>query len=342
MTTVKHPPHIVIVATGGTIAMRHDPQAGGGVPALAVDDLIRLLPELPVTLEGVSVCNLPGPHMTPELMWRVRETVSEHLARPEVEGVVVTHGTDTLEETAILLDLTLDSPKPVVLTGAMRHASLPSYDGPANLAAAIRVAASREARGLGTLVVLDDTIHAARYVSKTHTQALSAFRSGSMGPLGVVDATGVYIAQRITPRSVTCPRLETDVALLALGAGSEPELLDYLVRRGVKGVVLAALGGGRVPPSWLEPISQAIQAGTPVVISTRVPEGRVGDPYGFPGSHRDLARRGCLFAGDLNAPKARIALMIALGACGGDIRRLRSLWPGLVGWPEDATPQAAT
>ncbi len=327
-------PHIAIVTTGGTIAMRHDPQAGGGVPALEAEDLLRFLPELPVTLESTAVCNLPGPHMTPATMWAAREAVAGLLTRPDVDGVVVTHGTDTLEETAILLDLTLDSPKPVVLTGAMRHSSLLSYDGPANLAAAIRVAASAEARGLGTLVVLDDTIHAARYVSKTHTQALSTFRSGQFGPLGVVDATGVYIAQRVTPRPIACPRLETDVALLMLGAGSDTELFDYLIQRGVKGVVLAALGGGRVPVPWLEPITQAVQAGVPVVISTRVPEGRVGDPYGFPGCHNDLKRRGCLFAGDLNAPKARIALMVALGACGGDPDRLRTLWPGLVGWPD--------
>ncbi|HEY64033.1 MAG TPA: asparaginase, partial [Caldilineae bacterium] len=300
-------PHIAIVTTGGTIAMRYDPQAGGGVPALEADDLIGFLPDLHISLESRAVCNLPGPHMTPKTMWATREAVAELLARPDVDGVVVTHGTDTLEETAILLDLTVDSPKPVVLTGAMRHSSLLSYDGPANLAAAIRVAASPEARGLGTLVVLDDQIHAARHVSKMHTQALSTFRSGQFGPLGVVDAVGVHIAQRVTPRPVRCPRLETDVGLLILGAGSEPELFEYLVRRGVKGIVLAAMGGGRVPPSWLEPITTAVRSGIPVVIATRVPMGRVGDPYGFPGCHSDLKRRGCLFAGELNAPKARIA-----------------------------------
>jgi len=334
MNTFRQP-HIAIVTTGGTIAMRYDPQVGGGVPALEADDLLRLLPDLPVTPEGVSVCNLPGPHMTPETMWAVRQVVVELLARPDVDGVVVTHGTDTLEETATLLDLTLDSPKPVVLTGAMRHSSQPSYDGPANLAAAVRVAAAAEARNLGTLVVLDDTIHAARHVTKTHTQALSTFRSGQFGPLGVVDAAGVHIVQRVTPRPVACPQLETDVALLMLAAGSDPELFDYLVRRGVRGIVLAAMGGGRVPPSWLEPITAAVQAGVPVVIATRVPQGRVGDPYGFPGCHSDLRRRGCLFAGDLNAPKARIALMVALGATRGDPERLRTLWPGLVGWPKD-------
>ncbi|MCD6290548.1 MAG: asparaginase [Anaerolineae bacterium] len=326
-------PHIAIVTTGGTIAMRHDPQAGGGVPALEADDLIRLLPELPVTLESAAVCNLPGPHMTPETMWATRETVARFLSRPDVDGVVVTHGTDTLEETATLLDLTLDSTKPVVLTGAMRHASQPSYDGPANLAAAIRVAASVEARGLGALVVLDDTIHAARHVTKMHTQALSTFRSGQFGPLGVVDAAGVYIAQRVRPRPVPCSRLETDAALLMLAAGSSPELFNYLVERGVKGIVLAAMGGGRVPVSWLDPITSAVRSGVLVVIATRVPQGRVGDPYGFPGCHSDLKRRGCLFAGDLNAQKARIALMVALGAADGDVGKARALWPGLVGWP---------
>ncbi len=323
--------HVVIVTTGGTIAMRHDPGAGGGVPALEAEDLIRFLPELPFTLESTAICNLPGPHMTPEMMWATREAVAAQLARPDVDGVVVTHGTDTLEETAILLDLSLDSPKPVVLTGAMRHSSQLSYDGPANLAAAIRVAASPAARRLGTLIVLDNTIHAARHVTKTHTQALWTFQSGQLGPLGVIDADGVYITQRVTPRPIACPKVETDVALLILAAGSDPDLFDYLVRRQVKGIVLAAMGGGRAPVPWLEPISAAVQAGLPVVIATRVPHGRVGDPYGFPGCHNDLRRRGCLPAGDLNAPKSRIALMIALGASGGDPYRLHAMWPGLVG-----------
>ena len=332
MTGIRSP-HVAIVTTGGTIAMRYDPQAGGGVPALEAEDLIGFLPDLPVTLESTAVCTLPGPHMTPETMWAAREVVAGLLARPDVDGVVVTHGTDTLEETATLCDLTLDSPKPVVFTGAMRHASQLSYDGPANLAAAVRVAASAEARGLGTLVVLDDTIHAARHVTKTHTQALSTFRSGQFGPLGVVDAVGIHIAQRVTPRPVSCPRLEPDVALLMLAAGVSPELFEYLVRRGVKGIVLAAMGGGRVPVSWLEPITDAVRQGVPVVIATRVPQGRVGDPYGFPGCYSDLRRRGCLFAGELNAPKARIALMVALGAADGDLERIREMWPSMVGWP---------
>ena len=324
---------VVVVTTGGTIAMRHDPTAGGGVPALEANDLFAFLPDLGIPLEGIAVCNLPGPHMTPQTMWAARAAVAQALARPEVSGVVVTHGTDTIEETATLLDLTLDNPKPVVVTGAMRHSSQVSYDGPANLAAAIRVAADPAARGLGTLVVLDDAIHAARHVTKTHTQALWTFQSGQFGPLGVVDAMGVHIAQRVTPRPIACSRLETNVGLLMLAAGSEPDVFEYLVARGAAGIVLAALGGGRVPTSWLEPITAAIAAGVLVVIATRVPQGRVGDPYGFPGCHRDLRERGCLFAGDLNAPKARIALMVALGAAEGDRARARALWPGLVGWP---------
>lgn len=324
---------VVVVTTGGTIAMRHDPAAGGGVPALEASDLFAFLPDLGIALEGVAVCNLPGPHMTPQTMWAAREAVAQALARPEVSGVVVTHGTDTIEETATLLDLTLDSPKPVVVTGAMRHSSQLAYDGPANLAAAIRVAADPAARGLGALVVLDDTIHAARHVTKTHTQALWTFQSGQFGPLGVVDAMGIHIVQRVTPRPVACGRLETNVGLLMLAAGSEPDSFEYLVARGAAGIVLAALGGGRVPVPWLEPITAASAAGVLVVIATRVPQGRVGDPYGFPGCHRDLRERGCLFAGDLNAAKARMALMVALGAAEGDRVRARALWPGLVGWP---------
>lgn len=307
------------------------------MPALGAEDLLKWIPDLALDVEAHEVCNLPGPHMTPAAMWRTRQAVVGLLQRPDIVGAVVTHGTDTLEETATLLDLTVDSPKPIVLTGAMRHSSQISYDGPANLAAALRVASSQEARGLGALVVMNERIHAARHVFKGHTQAVDAFQSGAFGPIGIVDAAGVQISQRVTPRAIRCQRLEERVTLLILAAGSEPDLFTYVIERGYKGIVLAAMGGGRVPPDWLSPIEQAINRGIVVVVSTRVPTGRVGDVYGFPGCHGDLRRIGCLFAGDLNPQKARIALMVALGAADGDAARVRDLWPHLVGWPTEAS-----
>ncbi len=166
---------IAILTTGGTVAMYHDPQAGGAVPALGADELAAVLPPGAPELAMEEVCNLPSSHFTLETLWHIRERVAAWAADPDVDGVVVTHGTDVLEEVAYLLDLTVPGEKPLVVTGAMRTASDLSADGPANLWAAVRVAASPQARGLGALVVLNDEIHAARFVTKMDTLSTSTF-----------------------------------------------------------------------------------------------------------------------------------------------------------------------
>jgi len=322
--------HIVILTTGGTIAMRHDEAAGGAVPALSGADFRAALADLPVTIAIEEVCNLPSAHFTLDTLWTIRERAVAHAAHGDVDGVVITHGTDVLEETATLLDLTVDSEKPMVLTGAMRTASEAGYDGFANLAAAVRVAASDIACGLGTLVVFNDTVHAARYVTKTHTQATDTFRSPGWGPLGRLDADGLHIAWRVARRTIPCPRLERRVELIKLAVGMEPDSLRGAVARSTRGIVLEALGGGRVPPWWLPAIGEAIEGGVTVVIASRCPAGRVGDRYGYAGAQRDLRAMGCLPAGYLNGQKARIGLMIALGAgLKGD--ELRAAWTRITG-----------
>ena len=322
--------HIVILTTGGTIAMRHDETAGGAVPTLGSADFRAALADLPVTTTVEEVCNLPSAHFTLDTLWTIRERAAAHATRPEVDGVVVTHGTDVLEETAMLLDLTVDSEKPVVITGAMRTASEPGYDGFANLGAAVRVAASDAARGLGTLVVFNDTVHAARYVTKSHTQATDTFRSLGWGPLGRLDADGLHIAWRVARRTIPSSRLECRVELIKLAVGMEPDSLREAIARGARGVVLEALGGGRVPPWWLPAISEAIEAGVVVVVASRCPGGRVGDRYGYAGAQRDLRAMGCLPAGYLNGQKARIGLMVVLGAgLRGD--ELRAVWTHIAG-----------
>jgi L-asparaginase len=231
-----------------------------------------------------------------------------------VDGVVIIHGTDTLEETAYLLDLTVPGDKPVVVTGAMRVSSDPGYEGLANLVAAVRVAAAAEARGLGTLVVLNDEIHAARDVTKTHSQSLDTFHSPFWGPLGRVEADRITVARRIERQIIACPCLEPRVYLLKLAVGMDAELLRDAVALGARGVVIESFGGGRVPPWWLTAIQEAIAQGVAVVIATRCPAGRIYDQYGFAGAYHDLLRAGCLFADGLNGPKARLRLMAALGA----------------------------
>jgi L-asparaginase len=308
---------IHLIATGGTIAMAHDEKAGGAVLSLrGVDFLSQIISQAGTGLPQVSVEEygpLPSSHFTVEHLWGLRERVAEVLQSPTVEGVVLTHGTDTLEETAYLLDLTVPGDKPIVLTGAMRLASDPGYEGIANLLAAVRVAASREARGLGALVVMNDEIHAARDVTKTHSQNTDTFQSPFWGPLGRVEAERVVIARRMERDIIPCPRLEPRVYLLKLAVGMDAELLRHAVRIGTRGIVIEAFGGGRVPPWWLEAIQEALAQGVAVMITTRCVSGPIYDRYTYTGAYHDLQRLGCLFADGLNGPKARLRLMALLG-----------------------------
>lgn len=304
---------IWVVTTGGTIAMAHDDSAGGAVPTLGSTDFLRLLPAGTGPVEIEEFCNLPSAHFELKTIWGLRNRVDELAGMEGVQGVVITHGTDTLEETAYLLDLTVDTDKPVVLTGAMRTVSQVGYEGIANLTAAIRVAGSGAARGLGALVVMNDEIHAARHVTKTHTQSTDTFKSLEYGPLGRVDGDRVVVARRLLRQHISSSKLEEDVHILKLGVGQSDWLLRVLMEAGAAGVVIEALGGGRVPPDWMPSIREAIERGAAVVIGSRCPGGRVYDSYGYEGAHGDLQKAGAIFAEGLNGQKARIKLMVALG-----------------------------
>ena len=329
--------HILLITTGGTIAMQHQEAAGGAVPTFDGQDLLAAIPHGLAELEFEEHCHLPSAHFTVDTIWTLRERVAAAVARSEVDGVIVTHGTDVLEESAYLLDLTVPGDKPIVLTGAMRTASEPGYEGYANLAAAVRVAAADEARGLGTLVVMNDEIHAARFVTKTHTLNPSTFKSLDFGPLGRVDGDQVTIAQRVERDLVACDAWEPDVALIKLAVGMDDALLKFVLEQGVKGVVLEALGGGRIPPWWLPTIREAVEDGLPVVIASRCPAGRVWDGYGYAGAYKDLRSIGALFANGFNGQKARIRLMCVLGAAETS-EEVPDLWA--CGTPE-ATPIAS-
>jgi L-asparaginase len=318
---------IVILTTGGTIAMKRDEAAGGAVPALDGSDFLSALPPDLPELRVEEYCNLPSAHFTLDTLWGLRGQVAELLDEPEVDGIVVTHGTDVMEESAYLLDLTVPGEKPVVLTGAMRTASQIGYEGLANLAAAVRVAASPQARRLGAMIVMNDEIHAARFVTKTHTQSVDTFKSLSLGPLGRVDGDRVVIGQRVTRQWIPCNGLEPNVALIKLAAGVDDGFLWYAVEKGAKGVVIEALGGGRVPPWWMPTVRQAVEAGVVVVIASRCPSGRVWDGYGYEGAYKDLRRASVLFANGLNGQKARLKLMVVLEAA-EDRSAIPRLWAG--------------
>ncbi len=213
---------VLVVFTGGTIGMRYDPAVGAAVPALGARELLEHDPALQrlAELEVLEYGQYPGPHMTLERMWEVSEIVRRELKREEIAGAVVTHGTDTLEETAYLLDLRHISPKPVAVAGAMRTVSEPGFDGPANLSAAIRTVLSPQARGQGVFVVLNQMIHAASEATKTDTQQLETFQSPVFGPLGLVDVDRVIFGRRLVDRVVIeGARLEPRVDLVTMCAG---------------------------------------------------------------------------------------------------------------------------
>jgi len=317
--------HVAILTTGGTIAMQHDAAAGGAVPTLGAADFTAALPEGLPELRTEELVNLPSSHFTLETLATIRERVAALALEPDVAGIVVTHGTDTLEETAYLLDLTVPGDKPIALTGAMRTASDVGYEGYANLVAAVRVAAAPQARGLGALVVLNDEIHAARRVTKMHTLSPATFQSPAWGPVGRVEGDRVIVERRTERRVLPWRGLEPNVPLIKLAVGMETDPLEDALARDVRGVVIEALGGGRVPVWWLPVIERARDRGVAVVIASRCPSGRVWDSYGYPGAYHTLTGLGCLFAEGLNGQKARIKLMVIL-ATTQEAGPLANLW----------------
>lgn len=318
---------ILFVFTGGTIAMKVDPEAGGAVPALSGREILAFDPSLAqvADIEALDFARIPGPHWTPAKMWELSELLRESLRRADITGAVVTHGTDTLEETAYLVDLRHASDKPVVFVGAMRNTSELSYDGPANLHAAARVAAAPASRKLGVLVVLNQMIHAAASATKTDTEQMETFQSPGFGPLGVVEPDLVIYYRSLLGRvTIDTPSIESRVDLFKMYAGADGRFIDAARESGARGLVVEGTGRGNVPPAAVSAIQRALDAGLPVVLASRCETGRVLDTYGYEGSGRDLRRRGVIFAGTLSGQKARIRLMLALGRT-GDVRHIRDL-----------------
>lgn len=329
---------IVLIFTGGTISMRHDATAGGAVPSLTGRDILALAPGLGelAALEIDDWGAFPGPHMTIDRIWALRRRVVEHLARPEVQGIVITHGTDSLEESAYLMARSLETEKPVVFTGAMRTSSDLGWDGPGNLGAAVRVAASEDAGGCGVVVVMSDRIFTALDVTKAHTHVLDAFDSPGLGPLGVIDDDRVIFRRSLpAPPSILLPAAPaTPVDIVYAFAGADSRLLDASREpigtggsdraNGGRGVVIAAMGRGNVPPEMVGGIQRWIDDGKPVVITSRSLRGRVGCTYGYVGGGRRLAEMGAIFAGPRRPQQARIDVMLALGA-GLSIAEIRDL-----------------
>lgn len=312
---------VVIVGTGGTIASRHDRLADALVSSDSGEHLLaslgRLAPDIPVSTE--SFCNIGSFAMDLETSFRLATRLDDILAESDVAGVVVTHGTDTMEEAVFLADLVVASEKPVVFTGAQRHAAEADADGPRNLADAIRVAASPSACGIGAVIVFEGEIHAARDVTKVHAYRVGTFSSAEHGKLGEIDA-GRVIMQRhpLLRTTIATERIETRVDLIRLVMGNDDRFMRCALDSGARGIVLEAFGRGNVTPGILTAIKDAVRDGVTVVVTTRCPQGRVMPLYGGSGG-KAVAAEGAIFAGDLSGIKARILLALLLGGGETDI-----------------------
>lgn len=309
-------PRISVAALGGTIAMRAAPGRDGVVPTLTADSLVGGIPELRevARIDAVTLSNLPSASLTPAAVLEAVDWASSEVQRSQ-RGVVITQGTDTLEETSYLASLVWDRDEPLVFTGAMRSPAQPSADGPANLIAACRVAGSASARGLGVLLVMDDDIHEARWAQKTHSTALDSFRSPPVGPLGHVVEHRVRLHRPATPgHTVARPTSDPYVPVLETHLGDEGATLRAIREFGADGVVIAAFGAGHVSAAMARGIEVTARS-IPVVVSSRTQAGgTLTNTYGFEGSEIDLARRGAILSGSLDPRKSRILLWALLGA----------------------------
>ncbi len=309
-------PVVEFVATGGTIAMKIDPIKHAPVPAISGEDLLATVPDVSkyARVEVNNLSNIPSDYMDPPRWIALTRAVQAGLARPEVAGVIVSHGTDTLEETAWWLDLTVDSPKPIVLIGAQRNASEPDFDGPRNLLNAVRIAVDPASTGKGAMLAMNNQINAARDVTKTHTSSVETFKSGDYGFLGEVDFDRVVFTraplrrQHVPIKADAMPAVE----IVPMYGGADGALVQAAVGHGAKGLVIEGLGWGNVNLPMFAAIKEAIAKGIPVVITSRVPNGRVLPNYGFEGGGKTLVDAGAVMGDDLPPHKARILLMLLL------------------------------
>lgn len=308
-------PLVAIVATGGTIAMRIDPAMGAPVPALSGADLVAAVPRLSevAALTVVEFANVPSAYMGPAYWPDLARTVEGLLARPDITGAVILHGTDTLDQTAYFLDLTLTGDKPVVVIGAQRNASDPDGDGGRNLLNAVRQILAPGARDMGVTVTLNHNINAAREVRKTHTNNVETFNSGDAGFLGSVDEDRVVFARKSLRRqTLPIPAALPRVDLVAMVAGCDGAQLRHAVADGAEAVVLAAYGFGNVNDALYDAVVDAVAEGVTIVVASQLSNGRALPVYGFKGGGSTLRAAGAVFADDLSPDKARVLALLAL------------------------------
>ena len=320
---------IIVIFTGGTISMAKDNETKTNQ---IIDNQNELIHNISNELDHVDIVTKtfslkPSPAMTPSDMFELAKLVKSYLNDPQNTGVVITHGTDTLEESAYFLDLYISSEKPVVFTGAMRSYSELGFDGYSNLVSSILVAANEQSINKGVLVCLNDEINTASEVTKSHTLALDTFKSLEFGPIGIVEQENVIYTRLAPRRSIDMMpnKIETNVEVIKVTSGSSSFILNLLIKHQIKGIVIEALGRGNVPPQMVDGIKKAIDLNIPIVITSRCPKGRVLGNYGYVGGGHHLKELGVIFTNNLSAQKAKIRLMLALGLT-SSIQKLKKLF----------------
>lgn len=313
--------HILIIHTGGTIAMSED-QATGSVSTTETNPLTQaqaIINQFAKVEEKVFY-HLPSPHITPDHMLSLGKYIEERIDK--FDGFVITHGTDTLEETAYFLDLYIETKKPIVITGAMRSSNEIGSDGLYNLTCAMRVATTEEASEKGVLVVMNDEIHTATYVTKTATSNVATFQSPQFGPIGMVTKQDIYFYHKwISYEKFDFQHISKRVPLLKAYAGMDRTLFDAMLGMDIDGLVIEGLGQGNLPPNIVDPLTELLQKQIPIVLVSRSFKGVVQPTYVYQGGGKQLQDMGVIFAKRLNGQKARIKLLMVLeSACNKTIQ----------------------
>lgn len=303
---------ILIIHTGGTISMIEDKKTGAVTISdkHPLTDLSSLLQSY-ANVEEIIEFNLPSPQITPKLMLQLAKKIEQVI--PLYDGIVVTHGTDTLEETAYFFDQVLTTDKPVILTGAMRSSNEIGSDAFYNLISSLRVAADDKARNHGVLVVMNDEIHTAGNVTKTSTSNVATFKSPQFGPLGIVTKESVYFHHTTRRKHTYSPdNLTKNVILLKAFAGMDEQLLKAVHCMQPDGLVIEGLGQGNLPKQIVKYLQKMIDTQIPVVLVSRCYQGIVQPVYSYEGGGKKLKEMGVIFTNGLTGPKARLKLLIAL------------------------------
>ncbi len=318
---------VCIIFTGGTISMTVDEEIGAAIPTLSGEQILSMVSNIDklADIEVINFTEIPGPHMTIDKLIELKQLIWHTLERQDVTGVIVTHGTDSLEETAYFLDLTINHTKPVVVVGAMRSSSELGYDGSSNLAAAVCTAISPKAIDKGVLVVLNNEVNIASEVTKTNTLSLNTFQS-PYGPSGIIDTNDLIIYRNIAYRQhVDTNQVERKVDLIKVVLDMDDRLIRHAVDTGAKGIVIEAMGRGNLPLQVLEGVKYALSQKVVVVIVSRCNSGRVFESYGYEGGGKELSDLGAIMGGEMRGPKARLKLMLALGKT-DELSRIRQLF----------------